>query len=197
MCRRPGVAALLAVAFALAACGVPTDSDPRQLPPEVVGAIRAEPAETGLPSKRLVGLWFVDEGKLVPVNRAAENVPSPQQKIDMLAEGPTQAELDRGLRTAVTSVVPDSPLVVTASAVGVDAPVATDEVAVVLSDGFRSLPSQEQLLVLGQVVATLATGSVKSVVFVDSAGHPVGVPLPGGRLQNGPVTSADYSSLFR
>ncbi|MDP4013367.1 MAG: hypothetical protein U0990_02305 [Candidatus Nanopelagicales bacterium] len=187
----------LVASLVLASCGVSADTGPRQLPPEVIDAIRTQPPETGEPAKRLVTLWFIDEGKLVAVNRATDVVPSPQEKIDMLAQGPTQAELDRGLRAAVTSAVPDAPLVITAASLDLHVSVAPDQVAIVLSDGFRTLPSQEQLLVLGQVVATLATGGIKSVLFVDSAGNPVGVPLPGGRLQNGPVTPADFSSLFR
>lgn len=186
---------LVVASVPLVACGVTPENSPRALPPEVVEAIKTQPPQSMSPATRLVGLWFIDEGKLVPVSRTTDGAVAPQQKIDMLIAGPTQAELDRGLRTAVTSVVPDVPLVATARSVGLDVPTAGDQVAVVLSDEFSDLPSQEQLLVLGQVVITLASDTIRSFVFVDDGGKPVGVPVPGGRLNNGVVTPADYASL--
>jgi hypothetical protein len=113
-----------------------------------------------------------------------------------LEAGPTQAELDAGLRTAVTSVVPDVPLVVTADAVGLNVTLTDPrQIPVVLSEEFGSLPSQEQLLVLGQVVTTLTDGTDQSVLFVSDDGTAVGVPLPDGRLVNRPVTFVDYREL--
>ena len=64
-----------------------------------------------------------------------------------------------------------------------------------LTEEFNSLPSQEQLLVLGQVVLTLATDPDHSVLFVDSTGTPLGVPLPDGRLVNRAVSARDFRTL--
>jgi hypothetical protein len=186
------------LAVLLCACGVGPEAKPRSLPSEAAAAIAVPtPAPTG-GAGRLLELWFVDENRLVPVNRkTTQEVITPEDKITSLEAGPTLSEMADGLRTAVTSVVRDVPLVVTAEAVGIPVEVTdTKQVAVVLSDEFASLPSQEQIFILGQVVLTLTTEPGTSVLFVNDTGTPVGVPLPGGRLSSGAVTSSDYASLI-
>ena len=101
------------------------------------------------------------------------------------------------MRTAVVSVVSGEPLVVTASAAAVDAPDLSDEqVAIVLEPEFKELLSEEQVLVLGEVVTTVAVGEIAEVVFVDKDGQELGVPGADGRLRNGPVSPEDYASLI-
>ncbi len=189
------VLAVVAVGV-LAACGVPAESEPRALPAEAAGALTSPtPAETDSTATRFMALWFVADGQLVQVDRATDTARTPQEKIWALEAGPTQPELNAGMRTAVASVVPDVPLVETAETAQVPVDLPEDQVAVVLSEEFDSLPSQEQLLALGQVVTTLSDSQINSVLFVDSSGVSVGVPLPDGRLANRPVTTLDYASL--
>lgn len=196
MRARSGLAAAAVVVLVLSACGVPAESEPRALPPEAAGALTSPtPAETDSTATRFMALWFVLDGALKQVDRATVTAVTAEDQVAALEAGPTQVELDAGMRTAVASVVPDVPLVVTADAAAVPVQTQPDQVAVVLSDEFDSLPSQEQLLALGQVVTTLADGATTAVAFVDSDGVSVGVPLPDGRLVNRPVTPGDYRSL--
>ena len=67
---------------------------------------------------------------------------------------------------------------------------------VILSSAFSALPPAEQVLLLGQVVLSLAGSGETSVLFTDETGSPVAVPLPDGRLLDLPATARDYSSLI-
>jgi hypothetical protein len=66
---------------------------------------------------------------------------------------------------------------------------------VVLSPTFSELTAEEQVLLIGQVVLTLTELSSTPVLFVDATGAPLSVPLPDGRLRDGPVTRGDYVAL--
>ena len=191
-------AVLVIVGLVTSGCGVSAESDPRALPANATGEFGSPtPVPTESTATRFVPLWFVREGELVPVDRRTDAALGAQEKLDALEAGPTQVELDAGLRTAVNSVVPDVPLVITATADGVPVnPADPRQIPVVVSEEFGSLPSQEQLLVLGQVVTTLTDGTDQSVLFVSDNGTPVGVPLPDGRLVNRPVTFIDYRELI-
>ncbi len=185
----------LLLAVALSACAVPAEPTPRALPPEALEALQgSEPAGSTGPGL-LYELWFVRENQLVPVDRQSEEPLTPERELSLLEAGPTAQEKEEGLRTAQVSVVPDSPLAVTSEEAGLPVQSTDKRIAVVLSDGFGDLPSQEQLLVLGQIVLTLADEPEESVLFVNSSGTPVGVPLPNGRLSSGAVTANNYSSL--
>lgn len=191
------IAAALAVLL-LAGCGIPVESQPRPLPTGN-NSPSAAPSEQTVPTpvQQPVVLWFVREGGLVPAERARTGPVSSQGLIDLLVEGPTASEQAQGIRSAVVSVVTGEPLVVTAEAARVNAPdSARDQVAVVLRPAFKDLLSQEQVLVLGEVVTTLAVGQVRSVLFVDEDGQTLGVPTADGRLANGPVGPKDYASLI-
>ena len=183
------------VALLVVACGVGPETTPRALP--VGNDPDAFPAENGGRAGVIEALWFVSDDQLVPVNRTTEAAPTDEEKIDTLEAGPTESEAATGLRTALTPVLPDQPLVATAESQGV--PVATEpgQVAVVLNAAFNRLPSQEQLLVLGQVVLSLADSPDGTVVFVDEQGTPVGVPLPSGRLTSEPLTATDFAPLIK
>lgn len=185
---------LLLAAVAVAACGVPTDSAPRSLPTEVLDALNsAEPAENS--GGELAELWFVRNAKIVPVERRVEQQLTPEEALLLLEAGPTAEEKEVGLRTALVPVAANTPLVATAAASGLSVPAGNKQTAVVLDDQFSELPSEEQLLILGQVVFTLATEPDESVLFVNSSGTPIGVPLPNGRLSNGAVTRSNYDAL--
>ncbi len=198
-CARAGVRASIAaglVLVVLSACGVSSESDPRALPSEARSKLESpEPARTESAATRFLDLWFVDNAVLVRVDRPVDGPMTAEDKLEALEAGPTQAELDLGLRTAVNSVVPDEPLVATANSLGLTVPHEETQSVVVLTEEFNSLPSQEQLLVLGQVVLTLATDPDHSVLFVDSTGTPLGVPLPDGRFVNRAVSARDFRTL--
>lgn len=190
------VAIVLLGAMLLTGCGIPPESEPRTLP--TGGATTAPPPTSDpAPTEDQVRLWFVREGLLVPVLRSVVEPPDSQGYLDLLVAGPTPEEKDEGVRTAVVSVVTGEPLVVTAQAAGVEPPqVAPDEEAIVLSSEFREVNAEEQTLVLGEVVTTVAVDDIKKILFIDEDGKPLGVPAADGRLRNGPVTPADYAALI-
>lgn len=190
----PKLLLLPLVLLLLAACGVGPEPTPRALP--VGNDPDAFPAENGGRAGVIEALWFVSSDGLVAVNRTTDSAPTAEDKIRALEAGPTASEAADGLRTALTPVLPDQPLVVTAESQGLEVPTEPAQTAVVLNPAFNRLPSQEQLLVLGQVVLTLADNQGATVVFVDEQGGPVGIPLPSGRLTSEPVTAADFAPLI-
>ena len=189
------VVALLG-ALLVAGCGISAEDEPRALP---TGGAPSAPPPTNAPTptEDQVRLWFVREGQLVPVLRSVAEPPDSQGYLDLLVSGPTPQEEQEGVRSAVVSVVTGEPLVVTAEEAGVNPPpLDDDEEAIVLSPEFREVNAEEQTLVLGEVVTTLAVGDIKEISFIDEDGKPLGVPAADGRLRNGPVTPADYASLI-
>lgn len=198
--RRRGllIPALVVAMLVAAGCGVSVESEPRPLPSGAqVPLATSSPAPSPSEATTLVGLWMVQDAKLVQVDRDVESNPTSQDKLDLLAVGPTEREAERGIRTAVVSVVTGSPLSITADSAFVQVAGGLPEgsVAVVLEPEFAELPSDEQLLVLGQIVQTLAVGTVQSVLFVDNEGNALGVPLPDGQLVTGTVKPQDYEAL--
>lgn len=187
---------LLLVGAALVACGVGPETVPRPLPVGGDPAVAA-PANPRDRAGVLVELWFVEDDQVVPVNRTSDTTLNDEEKLDALEAGPTASEAAQGLRTALTPVMPDSTLVVTAESDEVPVDVQPNQIAVVLNPEFVQLPSQEQLLILGQVVLTLSDNPGTTILFVDDKGTPVGVPLPNGKLTSEPVGSADYAQLIK
>jgi hypothetical protein len=196
--------ATAAVCLALVSCGVPTQDVAQPLASTVI-APPALPAKTPSPtpsqsqttqaspsaSAEQVELWFVGGAGLVPVLTSVSLTDSAEAIIAGLVAGPPENEQ---LRTVVVDPLTGSPLI----SVFLDEPAQTNnpgDVNIALSPEFASLPPNEQVLVLGQVVLSIAGGGLGAVAFVDQTGSPVAVPLPDGRLLDRPSTVADYSSL--
>ena len=139
-----------------------------------------------------VKLWFVGSAGLVPVLTPVPPVIDAEAIVAGLVAGPPE---NQELRTVVVDPLSGLPLI----SVFLDEPAETNapgDVNIALSPEFASLPPNEQVLVLGQVVLSIAGGGLGSVSFVDQTGSPVAVPLPDGRLLDRPSTVADYSSLI-
>lgn len=187
---------ILVVAL-LGACSIPPEAEPRPLPTGATPSPAPTANTPSVPSEGQVTLWFVRSGRLVPTPRLTTGPVDPQGMIDLLVAGPTDDEKEAGIRTAVVSVVNGLPLVVTAETAGVDVrDVDDDEVAIVLEAEFKDLLAEEQVLVLGEVVTTVAVAPIEKVLFVDDDGQLLGVPVADGRLRNGAVTPADYAALI-
>ncbi len=192
--------------LALISCGVPTQDTAQPLPTEVIAppAIPATPSpspsvtpeQTNSPEPTqsvnvLVGLWFAGDTGLVRVPTEVVPPDSEQAILAGLVAGPPE---NQQLRTVVVDPLTGNPLV----SVFEGEPVIVEpgaSVFIALSPEFAALPPNEQVLVLGQVVVSISGAGLGAVEFVDSAGSPVAVPLPDGRLLDRPATTTDYISL--
>ena len=180
----------------LSGCGVPLDSGAQPLPSNVLPPSLSptpSPTETAppTPAPATARLWFVQEEGIVPVTGPVAGT-DPQQLLDALSEGPPADQSN--LRTVVVDPLTGEAFV---SAVETDPP-QPGIVTVQASPAFTALPPTEQVLLLGQVVLTL-TGvrTTEGVLVVNEQGEALAVPLPDGRLLDGPATAADYRSLVR
>ena len=201
------MAAALIVTVSLAGCGIPTQSGAQALPsgaaptfaptespsPSVSPTPTPSPTPTQTttpePPAPSARLWFVKEEGIAPI---IVDVPGtePEQLIEALAAGPPEGNPE--LRSVVVDPLTGAPLVTAVTAQSPNPAIAT--VAVV--PDFTALPPSEQVLLIGQVVFTLTTqGPASAVLFVDAQGEALAVPLPNGRLLDGPATAADYRAL--
>lgn len=185
-----GAGIVLAAVVAVAGCGVPIDSAPRPLPSGALPTFVPATPEPTQPRQVSARLWFVQGVTVLPVVGAVAGR-DPQSLITALAIGPPAD--DPLLRTLVVDPLTGEPLVVSVP----NDPERPGIATVAVDPPFSDLPPNEQVLLLGQVVLTL-TGvtEVSGVLFVNSDGQPVAVPLPDGRLLDRPATAADYRSLI-
>ncbi len=189
---------------------VPTPS------PEVSASPSPSPSPTPEPTVSRLRLWFVQEGGLAAVESTLPVGSGADLVVQSLAIGPNPDQAAQGLRTVARD--PLTGLALVSVAVARRPPPRPrhrrrrprrrqgppcssrasppGSVTVVLSPAFSALPPVEQVLLLGQVVLSLAGSGETSVLFTDEAGSPVAVPLPDGRLLDVPATARDYSSLI-
>ncbi|MEU8004380.1 GerMN domain-containing protein [Catellatospora sp. NPDC049111] len=168
-----------------AGCGVPVEDTPR-----VIEVGTPSRAATGAPSAAASGpaaesLYLIRDGSLVPVQRRLAAEPDPQRLLGDLLAGPTEAEQDRGLGTALggRDVVASVRLI--------------DGVAhVELPAGIENTGRNDDVLAFGQIVCTLTSRrDVTGVVFTRQ-GARIGVPLPDASLSQDPLRAADYAALI-
>lgn len=184
-CRRligAGVALVI-----LGSCGVPLESSPEAIPAEdLPDGLRApastEPAE--VVDREPVDVWFVRDAVLRPSRHRVDPPVTPQAALAELLSGPTEAEQNRALRSAI----PDADAVI-----AVD--VAGGLAIVELAPTFADIPASDQVLAVGQIVLTLTdqrgVGRVRFVVEEDT----IAVPLPSGDTADDSVSRDDYLAL--
>lgn len=182
----------------LTSCGVRLDAAPQPIPSGVIPTVSAPttaPESPTAPSAGRVRVWFVQEDGLVPAvtDLSREPIAVPGEIVAALAAGPPPEQLDEGVRSLVVDPITDAPL----ASIPADNPVTQEgSVVVVLAPAASALPPGEQVLLLGQLVLSLTGAGYSSVTFVDDAGAPAAVPLPGGRLLDRPAVARDYAGLI-
>lgn len=139
-------------------------------------------------------VWFVDNGRLVPRAVPAPSPVTSASALGLLGAVPAGAD---GLVTLIADPLGGAALasIPAPASAGPSSPSSSPAVQVELSPTFNELTGQEQVLLIGQVVLTLTEIDPAPVSFVDAALAPLSVPLPDGRLRDGPVTRGDYISL--
>lgn len=172
----------------LAACGVrPSDGASTALGSDVpYGLLDAvESTTTTLPelASAEAHVWFVAVDGIVPIAREVAAPVSVERSLAALAAGPTGAEAELGLRSAVpVDGVADATL-----RIGV--------VTIDLRPTFAESPPREQLLALAQLVLTTTEVAAVEVVTFTLDGKSIDVPRGDGSISDGPVTRLDYKTL--
>jgi len=190
--RRPAgvrdVRRLLAAGTALTAlltggCGVPADDAPRDLGrPRPASGSNPPVAGFGAAIERL---YLVRDGRLVRVIRRVPRAPAPDQMLTDLLAGPTHAEQQDGLSSAL-STMRITGMVITQRR-------ATVAVGERPAEGSRT----DEILAYGQIVCTLTSqGAEVGTVSFTREGRPLGVPRGDTSLSPDPLTIADYATLL-
>ncbi|MET7704962.1 GerMN domain-containing protein [Micromonospora sp. NPDC005413] len=176
----------LALAVLLTGCGIPTDDSPRTVQPPRGPFRGSVPADTTAPAGRAIEtICLVRDSHIIPVDRRADEPPTIEEQLRHLLAGPTGAERDSNLTSALPGAVNTAGATVT----GTQAIVAVDEPA---DDAGRS----DEVLAFGQIVCTLTSrDDVTTVAFLRD-GKALGVPRADGSLSTEPRTRADYAPLI-
>jgi spore germination protein GerM len=172
----------------LAGCGIPVEDRARpltgaQIPssaPTEGGTPQPPPGETVGPSAEL---YFVRDSRLAPVRRPVPVPQSLENAISALLRGPTAAERNEGMRTAVTRQV------------RVAGTIAAGVPLIDVTDAFIGIEGEEQILALAQLVFTLTGISGVEGVSFALAGRAVEVPTGDGTLKRGPLRRHDYAAV--
>lgn len=182
--RRIGPASAL-IGLALVGCSGPQGAV--EVPPERLpfSLERTPTPSLTSPAERLVTIYLVRDGRLVPVPRlVAGGLPAAEASVRALLLGPSARERASGVETAVPAAT---------QLVGLS--VSGDVVEVDLSAEFQS-PAEPQVVLtrVAQVVWTLAVSPGASVRFsVD--GVPIDVPIDDGSAPDRPVDPSDFASV--
>jgi spore germination protein GerM len=191
---------LVALAFGVAACGVPVGGGPSPIAPKAVPfdllaptPPNSAPASSSTQSgghTLAVQVFLVNPSShLTAVSRSVAFPNDPDALLVSLLRaviaGPTSAEAAAGLQGAIP------PQTAVLSGTTITAGLATVD----LSAGFGQLAGQAQIEAIAQVVWTVTANlsGVSGVVF-EIAGQPASVPEPSGALVS-VATRADYASL--
>ena len=176
------------IAFALAGCGVRAESRPNALDPDEVpfglldaGPVASEPEQGETPFT----VYFLDsEGRLVPALRTRPERTGPNQALRRLLAGPTVAEAESGLATAIPP--------------GTDARaavVAGDLVVVELAGSLVEANPADAVAAVAQLVFTVTEPEGVGRLLFRVDGKAVEIPRGDGTLTNEPVARADYATL--
>jgi hypothetical protein len=191
----PRTALLLGVLVLLSGgCGVPTGGAPEAIAPSdvpygLMSPSPSAPAVTSAPPREdLPRVYFVDPASvLVSSGRTVSGSTVRERLTDLLgqlANGPTAAELDDALATAL-------PPGVQLSVAGLD----DGTVTVDITGGPDTPDGREGRRAVAQIVLTATSLPDVRAVLLTHDGAPVEAPLPSGELSSGPLTASDYAAL--
>jgi len=138
------------------------------------------------PPQAAAVVYLIQGDGLIGRARVVAQEPTATDAIEALIEGPTPAESARGLRSGLAvpvSIVKD---------VAIDSGSAT----VSLSGDLESLPGDEQIPIVGQIVLTLAALEPSMTVQFIRDELPLSVVTPSGESVDRPVTRADFAPLL-
>lgn len=175
---------LLSGCVLLSGCGVPVDDAPRALdqPGVAKGSSAPAPDVFGPASERL---YLIRDGRLVRVLRRVPSPRTPQQTVQDLVAGPTRAEQEDGLTSALTTM-----------SVGATT-LAQRRVTVEIGTTPQQNGRSDEMLAYAEIVCTLTSqGADVGTVAFTRDGQPLAVPRGDGSLSTEPLTIADYATLI-
>ncbi|MDG4831727.1 GerMN domain-containing protein [Solwaraspora sp. WMMD1047] len=188
MTSRPVRLAALAIAgLLLGACGVPPEDEPRavDLPRRSLTSASPSAGDQGRPGQVTEVHCLVRDGRLVRAVRRIESIRSPQHQVEALIAGPTNAERETGLTSALAGL---------SLAVQVSSDTLVAQVEITEADEGNA--RIDEMIAYAQIVCTLtARSDVDSVVFT-RGDERLDVPRADGSLSRGPLYGSDYSSLL-
>jgi hypothetical protein len=174
----------------LAACGLPSDSSPRQIaddkvPFELLGPSTTTPTSS-VPGGPSVHLYFLDGTQLRAVDRGVPGGDS-QTVLNALVKGLIDSD-----PFGVTTAIPKDTQIVSVTNDG-------DAVVVTLNNAILNIGGAEQKNAFGQMVYTVTDLGIRAIRFrvTDaSGGSEQDVPTPTDNgAKAGPLTRADFISL--
>lgn len=182
-------AAVVVVALLTAACGIPAEEEatlaqPEDVPFDLLGPVPEATTSSTVSAERrdTIQIFLAQGERLVAVPRRVPEAAGPELILQTLVEGPTEAEVGRGISSAILG---DD--VIFVRSVGVTGGIATVD----LGPTFNDVPNK--ILALGQIVFTL-TGlpGIGRVSFTRN-GAPTAVPRSNGEVTTDSVSRDDYS----
>lgn len=189
--RRAGALVVLAL---LAGCGVPTGGEPSTIAATDVpyGLAESTPVPTPTSPREAVGdasrvHWVTDADTLVPRVREVSGTTRRARLADLLeqlAAGPTAAERDEQLSTAL-------PPEVRLSVTGLDGGTATIDLDALAEAPAAGVSGRRAV---AQIVLTATSVPGVDAVLLELAGEPIEAPLPAGELTDRPLTAEDYAA---
>lgn len=180
-------AGLIIVIALLGACGVPAETHPHavDLPRRPFTSSSPSTGASGRPGDVAEVLCLVRDGRLVQAVRRIEAEPNAQLQAEHLAAGPTDAERESGLTTALAGL-----------SLTVQVSRGTGVAQVEITGTEEGSARNDEMISYAQIVCTLtARANVTSVVFTRD-GERLEVPRADGSLSQGPLYSSDYSTLI-
>ncbi len=170
----------------LSGCGVPTEDSARVMEQTAPAARRSPTPAVTATGTVVERLFLVRDGLLVAVERKVPTRPDAQQLVADLIAGPTPAEQDAGIISALQGV--------TAISSATD---AGGSATVELSTALEGIGRADDVLPFAQLVCTLSSRQEISRVVFTRQGARIGVPREDGSLTEDPLTCADYAGLVR
>ena len=177
--------AVLLAGGLLSSCGVSAQSDPHRvdLPRRPLTEPRSTASESAVGDVAEV-LCLVRDDRLVQVVRRVAVPPTAQQQVDHLLTGPTAAERNSGLTTALAG----SALEVRAGGNAV--------AQVQISEADEGSARSDETIGYAQIVCTLTSRADVASVILLRDGDRLEVPRADGSLSRGPLYGSDYNALI-
>jgi len=173
-----------------AGCGVSGQQRASVIPRADVPSALWEPSPPPVspsPAYPAATIYLVEakDGVLVPVHRSQQQASTLFALMQSLLAGPTDAEVSRGLTSALTAVSKINNVSRSGTLATID-----------LGSSFSEIRGQSQILATAQIVLTAVSFPGVDSVLIELDGHPVTVPLADGTLTSRPLRADDYSCLL-